>query len=59
MSDEAKAGAVMALTAYGHPLTAVSSFKYLGRVLLAPDNDWTAVIRNLHREQHKRVRMSR
>ena len=43
----------MALTSYGRPLMALSSLKYLGRFLLASDNDWPAVIWNLRRVRHK------
>ena len=43
----------MALTVYRRPLTTVSSFNYLGRFLLASDNDWSAVIWNLRRAQQK------
>ena len=32
-SEEARSGSEMILTAYGQPLVAVSSFKYLGRIL--------------------------
>ena len=41
------------------PLTSVSSFKYLGRVLSASDDDWPAVIRNLWRARQKWERLSR
>ena len=37
----------MSLTSYGHPLTVVSSFKYLGWVLLTSDDGWLAVIWSL------------
>ena len=33
--------------AYGKPLETVSTFKYLGRVMTAGDDDWTAVAGNL------------
>ena len=52
-AEEAEAGAVVALTAYVRPLTVVSSFKYLGRVLVASDNDYPTVIRKLRRSRHK------
>ena len=39
--------------AYGTPLMEVSLFRYLGRTLLSPDNDWIEVLRNLQREQEK------
>ena len=37
----------------------VPSFKYLGRVLLASDNDWPAVIRNLTKARAVWRRMAR
>ena len=36
-------------SAYGRPLEMVTSFKYLGRVILESDNDCVAVVRNLDR----------
>ena len=45
-SGESRAGYEMDLTTYGHPLMAVSSFKYLGRVLSASDDDWPVVVSN-------------
>ena len=41
-----------------HPLQ-VTSFKYLGRVLTAEENDWPAVVRNLRRARQKWARMTR
>ena len=38
--DEAWARAEREITAYWNPVAPVTSFKYLGRVLLAEDNDW-------------------
>ena len=49
----------MALNAYGRPLTEVLSFKYLGRVLSASDDDWLEVIRNLRRARQKWAQLSR
>ena len=37
----------MAFEVYGEQLKTVPSFKYLGRILTAGDNDWTAVAGNL------------
>ena len=37
----------MAFEAYGKQLEAVPSFKYLGRILTAGDDDWPAVAGNL------------
>ena len=42
---EAQVGAEAAITAYWTPLSLVTSFKCLGRFLLAVDDDWPAVIR--------------
>ena len=47
MEDKAELGATMAQTTYGRLFTAVLSFKYLGRVLSASDDDWPEVIRDL------------
>ena len=49
----------MAITAYGVPLTLVTSFKYLRIVLSAADNNWPAVISNLWRERHNWLRLTR
>ena len=46
------------LTTYGSPLSKVTSFKYLGRVLSAEDDNWTAVVRNLRRARHKWVQLT-
>ena len=35
------------LEAYGKPLETVATFKYLGRVMTAGDDDWSAVAGNL------------
>ena len=43
----------MALTTYRKPLPSVSSFKYLGIVLLESHDNWPAVIRNLRRVRQK------
>ena len=58
-SEEAEVWFLMALTAYGRPLTAVSAFKYMVRVLSASDDDWPAVIRNLRRARQKWACLSR
>ena len=36
-----------AFEAYGKPLETVATFKYLGRVMTAGDEDWLAVAGNL------------
>ena len=48
----------MAIAAYVRPLTAVASFKYLGRILSASNDEWTAVIQNLQRALQKLTRIS-
>ena len=37
--EEARTEANMAITAYGIPLTLVTPFKYLGRIITAKDKD--------------------
>ena len=39
VEEEARAGAEMAFTVDGIPLSQVTSFKYLGRILTAEDDD--------------------
>ena len=56
--EEARAGTEMSLTAYGVPLALVTSFKYLGRVLVAEDDDWPAVIPNLQHAREKWARLT-
>ena len=38
-----------ALEVYGAPLENVTAFKYLGQVMTAGDDDWPAVVENLHK----------
>ena len=33
--------------AYGYPLSAVSSYKYLGSMIMSFNDDWVAVILNI------------
>ena len=42
---------IQAFSAYGYPLDMMTSFKYLGQVILASDNDFPAVVRNLAKVQ--------
>ena len=51
--EEAREGTEISLTAYGVPLSQVTSFKYLGRVLAVEDNDCPEVVRNLRSARHK------
>ena len=46
-AEEVRARTSRAFSAYGRPLEIVLSLKYLGRVILAANDDWSAVIRNL------------
>ena len=59
MEEEARAGAETALSAYGIPLVPVSSFKYLGRVMLEADGDWPVVVYNLRSAHQKWLRLTR
>ena len=54
--EEARKGTERALTAFGFPLSQVTSFNYLERFLAAENDDWTEVVRNLRRSMHKWVR---
>ena len=57
--EEERAGTEMEITAYGIPLTPVTSFKYLGRVLLEAKNNWPEVSGSLQRARKKWERQSR
>ena len=46
-AEEAREATTRKFSAYGTPLEMVTSFKYLGRVLSAADDDWTTVALNL------------
>ena len=48
-----------ASSAYGCPMDMVNSFRYLGQVISATDNDWTAVVNNLSRARAVWGRMTR
>ena len=51
--EESREGTERAITAYGVPLSQVTSFKYLGRVLAAEDDDCPSVVRKLRRAKQK------
>ena len=57
--EEGREVTVRNFSAYGRPLGMVTSFKYLGRVILATDDDWMAVLRNLAWEKTVWRRMLR
>ena len=46
-TEESRAVTSRGFSTYRHPLNIVLSFKYLGRMLLAADYYWPAVIQNL------------
>ena len=43
---------------YGHPYTDVTELKYLGHILTAMDDYWTAVVANLRKDHKKWARIS-
>ena len=45
--EEKRAVTSRAFSTYGRPLEMMTSFRYLGRLISAVDNDWAAVVRNL------------
>ena len=49
----------MPFISYGIPLEIVTSFRYLGRVILEADDDWPAVVRNLENVRTVWRRMTR
>ena len=50
-AEEERAATSRAFSAYGLPLEMATSFRYLGRVILATDEDCPSVIRNLAKTQ--------
>ena len=48
-----------ALEVYGKPLETVATFKYLGRVMTADDDNWPAVAGNFMKARKSWVRLSR
>ena len=59
MAEEERAATSRKFSAYGHTLDVVLSFKYLGRVILAEDDEWTALNRNLTKARSVWRRMTR
>ena len=49
LEEKAPAGTERLLNAYEVPVSQVTSFKYLGRVLMTEDNYWLSVVCNLRR----------
>ena len=48
-----------AFEAYGRPIEAVHSFKYLGRIMTVGDDDWPAVAGNLVKARKSWVMLTR
>ena len=48
-----------AFSAYGRPIQMVTSFRYLGRVISAADDNWPAVVWNLAKARAVWRRMTR
>ena len=46
-AEEEREVTVRAFSAYGRPLEMVTSFKYLGRVILEMEDNWPEVVRKL------------
>ena len=59
VDEEVQASAPVSFQAYGRPLEALSSFKYLWRVLTASDDNCPELIFNLSRSWWKWARKSR
>ena len=51
--EEARVGTELEITIYGIPLSPVTSFKYLGRVISAVGNHCPVVVNNLWRSRQK------
>ena len=54
-----KGGDETAITPYRIPLSPVTSFKYLGKIIMAEDDDWPEVVSNLRKARRKWARMTR
>ena len=57
--EEIQGSAERDFQAYIIPLKMVTSLKYLGRFLTAADNNWPAVVGNLHKERKSWARLAR
>ena len=55
---EARESSERAINSYRKPIKNVSAFRYLGRVLMAGDDDWLAVIGNLGKARKSWGRLS-
>ena len=59
VEEEIRESAERDFQAYGRPFETVTSFKYLGRVLRAVDDDWAVVVGNLKKAQKIWARLMR
>ena len=59
LAEEEQAITSRKFSAYRHPLEMVNSFRYLGRVISAADEDWPKVVRNLAKVREVWNRMPR
>ena len=59
LAEEEREVNTRAFSAYGRPLVMVTSFKYLGLVILMTENNYPEVVRNLDRAKTVWSRMSR
>ena len=59
MEKESWARAEAAFTAYGIPLTPITYFRHLRRVLSENNDNWLAVLRKLRKAQRKWERLTR
>ena len=57
--EELRESTERSFKAYGEPLKNVMAFIYLGRLMTAGDDDWPAVVGNLHRARNSWGRLSR
>ena len=55
--EEAWMITVVVFEAYGIPLETAEEFKYLGRVLTPPDDDWSEVSTNLRKLRRRWARI--
>ena len=49
----------MIITAYGFPLSQVTSFNYLGLFIVAEEKNWPEVVRNLRHARQKWEQLTR
>ena len=59
LGEDARSGSETAFTADWIPLAQITSFKYIGRIITAVDDEWPAVVRNLRKERRKLLQLTR